>query len=134
MLIRNRYVLDILTNTPKDLEQVTIEPDGKWSTPTPQSETRRQSSQHEASLLDDDDLILGQVNSRTTSTPIRSGYSYNTPAQDSREASSMPRSGTSSKRPAAEVIDLTLSDDEDNPPRPTKRQNTSNIGYNPWIT
>lgn len=47
-----------------------------------------------------------------------------TPSPSSREPSNAPRSG-SKKRPAAEVIDLTLSSDEDDAPltRPLKKQN-----------
>lgn len=134
MLTTSRYVKDILTNTPQSVEQVTIEPDGQWVLPAPQSEEKNR-PQPEASFVDDDDLVIAQVSSRqsNTATPSRSGYAFSTPVQgSSREGSSMPpRSTTSSKRPAAEVIDLTLSDDEADA-RPVKRANTQFNGYNDW--
>ncbi|KAH8910081.1 MIZ/SP-RING zinc finger protein [Coniochaeta sp. PMI_546] len=130
----DEYVKDILTNTPQSVEQVTIEPDGQWVLPAPQSEEKNR-PQPEASFVDDDDLVIAQVSSRqsNTATPSRSGYAFSTPVQgSSREGSSMPpRSTTSSKRPAAEVIDLTLSDDEADA-RPVKRANTQFNGYNDW--
>jgi E3 SUMO-protein ligase PIAS1 len=124
--------MDILTNTPQTVEQVTIEPDGKWFVPPAQGDDKN-SARHDTSFVDDDDLVIAQVSSRhsTTATPNRSGYAYSTPAQESsREGSSMPRSATSSKRPAAEVIDLTLSDDEDEPP--AKRPKNQFSGYPGW--
>ena len=138
-LTSHRYVKDILTNTPQSIEQVTIEPDGKWLLPTPQGEQNNR-PEAETSFLDDDDLVIGQVTSRqsNTATPSRPAYSYSTPGQgSSREGSSMPpRSATSNKRPAAPVIDLTFSDDEDDDtaPPPPKRQNTSqfNSGFDGW--
>jgi E3 SUMO-protein ligase PIAS1 len=113
---------------------VTIEPDGKWLLPAPQSEERSR-PQPESSFIEDDDLVIGHVSSRqsNTATPSRSGYAFGTPIQgSSREGSSIaaPRSTTSNKRPAAEVIDLTFSDDEDPEPRPVKRMNTSSTSFN----
>ncbi|KAB5570329.1 PINIT domain-containing protein [Coniochaeta sp. 2T2.1] len=130
----DEYVKDILTNTPLSVEQVTIEPDGRWLLPSAQNEQKNQ-PQAETSFVDDDDLVAGNVSSRqsTAATPNRSAYQFSTPAQESsREGSSMPpRSTTSSKRPAAEVIDLTLSDDDE--PRPVKRANTNQgNGFNGW--
>lgn len=141
-LTSDRYVKDILTNTPQSVEQVTIEPDGKWQLPTPRSE-RKTKPEPDTSFLvdvDDDDLVIGQYSSRqsNTATPSRAAYSYSTPAQgSSREGTSSmpPRSATSNKRPATEVVDLTLSDDDDDAaPPPTKRQNTGSghSGYNGW--
>ena len=114
------------------MEQVTIEPDGRWLLPSAQNEPKNQ-SQADTSFVDDDDLVIGNVSSRqsTAATPNRSGYHFSTPAQgSSREGSLMPsRSATSNKRLAAEVIDLTLSDDDE--PRPVKRANTNQgNGYN----
>lgn len=130
----DEYVEDILTNTPQSVEQVTIEPDGQWVLPARQSEEKTR-PQPETSFVDVDDLVIAQVSSlqSNTVTPSRSGYTFSTPVQgSSREGSSMPpRSTTSSKRPAAEVIDLTLSDDEADA-RPIKRPNTQGNGYNGW--
>lgn len=127
-LTAHRYVKDILTNTPRSTEQVTIEPDGNWLLPAlPQSEEQTR-PQPEASFIEDDDLVVGQVSSRqsNTATPNRPGYVFGTPAQgSSREGSSIAAPRSSSKRAAAEVIDLTLSDDDDADVRPVKRPNTN---------
>jgi len=108
---------------------VTIEPDGRWH--SGQGEVERVVSKEvkpEASYIDDDDdgLYISDVNFldggvRSLATPTRSAQTIGTPNTGvSREGSSMPRASSSNKRPIAEVIDLTLSDD-DEPPRPAKR-------------
>jgi E3 SUMO-protein ligase PIAS1 len=134
-----RYVKDILRNTSKSVDQVTIQPNGKWELhvrPEPVSK-----SNGVASSDDDDDLIEITKNGETVqmSTP----RTYGTPAAaavpSTREASSSsyaaPRSqgSSSTKRPIAAVIDLTSSGDEDEEPfaRQPKRQytNSSTNGF-----
>ena len=109
LLIRlARYFRDILTRTPEDLDQVTIEPDGTWV-----AQGMRPATQHRASsghVVEVEDILWL---SDDEATPVRSGPSM---------ATATP--STSSKRKAAEVIDLTLdsSDDDDEPlARPAKR-------------
>lgn len=127
-----RYVLDILSKTPRDLEQVTIEPTtAEWKvagSPRPAPAATNTSS------LDLDDLEISSVNSlgvKSSVTPNRSmPPSIGTPAMsdthESPATSSRPGGGTSAKRPAAAVIDLTLSsDDEDSAPPAPKRQQLS---------
>jgi E3 SUMO-protein ligase PIAS1 len=118
-------VNDILQRTPQSVDQVTIEPDGKWSQnalPTSPGQTNGSAVQNGDD--DDDDIIeikdirLASLKSEYTSTPA-SGPK--TPSANSREPSASRSS--SNKRP---VIDLTISDDEDEPPRPAKRTMTSN--------
>jgi hypothetical protein len=146
-LIINRYVKDILTNTSPSIEQVTIEPDGSWHVPKPKTEEPKPtpSAPRETSFIGDEDLMIAQPNapgsSRATETPNRFyGASLaGSSIAGSRETSIMPgsatsRSGAGTKRAAPETIDLTLSDDDEPAPPPTKRQNTgsSNLAQ-PWL-
>ncbi|KAK1832276.1 E3 SUMO-protein ligase pli1 [Podospora conica] len=119
----DEYVRDILTRTSDSVEQVTIEPNGTWALPGAKRESR--SLPNGSSLLDLDDFeidVKPNMNKTPTSNRVYAPISLigtpNTTA--SRDSSAPARS--SSKRPA-EVIDLTLSDDEDDDPRPAKRQN-----------
>ncbi|KAI0024870.1 hypothetical protein F4780DRAFT_480675 [Xylariomycetidae sp. FL0641] len=126
----NEYVGEILQKTSDSTEQVTIEPDGQWKMEGAQREARRPRSSGvsaSASIDDDDDIaVIGNSRGVSTgsfrgasngahayNTPSRSLMGNGTPRSDSREVSGAPRSG--SKRPA-EVIDLTLSSDEDDAP------------------
>ncbi|KAI1634156.1 PINIT domain-containing protein [Biscogniauxia mediterranea] len=144
----DEYVKDILENTSSSLEHITIEPDGRWRIQGGENEPKRSRQSGVSSRIDDDDDISIVSDSQSFngapkstyngvnaySTPNRSVYSAGTPTGNSREASA-PKSG-SNKR-TAEVIDLTLSsDEEDDEPiiRPTKRQyhgpaNGSNLSF-----
>lgn len=143
-----RYVKDILTNTSSSIEQVTIEPDGSWHIPRPKPETPRPSAPASAPrdvsyIGDDDDLMMFPSttgnSSRATATPNRYYGGASLPGSSiagSRETSIMPGSARSAangngKRPAAETIDLTLSDDDEPPPRPAKRQNVGSENPTP---
>lgn len=131
--ISTRYVKNILKNTSKSVDQVTVQPDGKWdqyAKPEPISK-----SNGIASSDDDDDLveITKTGNSIRMSTPRTNGTPTAAAVPPSmREASAASSSGprgqtsTSAKRPAP-VIDLTSSGDEDDAPlaRQPKRQFTS---------
>ncbi|GAB1320754.1 E3 SUMO-protein ligase pli1 [Madurella fahalii] len=130
----DEYAREILAKTSDSVEQVTIETDGKWTVPgAKRDETPKR---QEASYVDDDDVIVSsevtKMTSRNTETPSLVSASASTPylgtpaSAVSADISTGPRS--SSKRPAPEVIDLTLSDD-DEPPRPVKRANYGNNGY-----
>jgi len=125
MLTRYRYARQILAETSESIEQVTIEPNGEWAVPGAKKEA---TPNHAASFVDDDDLVISEVTKtagRSTtagSMPSTASPHLATPTSvASRDTSAVPRS--SNKRPAPEVIDLTLSDDEDEPPRPVKRAN-----------
>lgn len=128
-----RYVREILTSTDESVEQVTIDPFGKWSVPGAKSEEKTQQSY--ASYIDDDDLIISSFRGS-------SAFSNATPNRTlgtSASVSTTPNTGTShngsaaprstAKRPAPEVIDLTLSDDEDDPYPPAKRVNIGQNGF-----
>lgn len=125
MLMRPRYARQILAQTSDSIEQVTIEPNGEWAVPGAKKVTATPNP--DASFVDDDDVVISEVSKtagRSTAAP--SVVSVPTPhlatptSVASRDTSAAPRS--SNKRPAPEVIDLTLSDD-DEPPRPVKRAN-----------
>jgi len=123
-------VQNILSTTSRSVEQVTIEPDGRWSHHSKASSLKNDNT----SFGSDDDELIEIKDSRvqalkTVSTPVPSVSSTRTPPMSSREASASAASthaSTSSKRPASQIIDLTLSDDDDDLPvsRPPKRQFT----------
>ncbi|KAF9871617.1 MIZ/SP-RING zinc finger [Colletotrichum karsti] len=129
----DEYVKEILANTSKSLDQVTIEPDGQWRVNSSQDDKSTNGRNGAVDDDDDDDDFIIQevsvVRSRNFETPNRSVASTATPTTTamSRESSTMPRGlgSTSGKRPHSErvTIDLTLSDDDDEPIQPPpKRQ------------
>ncbi|KAF2637788.1 E3 SUMO-protein ligase PIAS1 [Massarina eburnea CBS 473.64] len=121
-LVVDEYVQEILQKVSKDTDQVTIEPDGRWFK-EPAASASRNNSYHDddddsgSDLVEVSDFRVSAIKSEAVSTPQLS----RTPPMPSREPSSAPRTGT--KR-TSEVIDLTLSDD-DEPPRPAKK-----VAYN----
>ncbi|KAI8966869.1 zf-MIZ-domain-containing protein [Daldinia sp. FL1419] len=134
----DEYVQEVLENTPDSCEQVTIEPDGQWRIKSEEPEPTRSRPPNNTKIEDDDDISIlsdthgfgnsaagGSVGNvrNALSTPNRSLPGGGTPNGGLRETPNTQRSG-SSKRPT-EVIDLTLSSDEDDEPivRPPKRQN-----------
>ncbi|CUS11220.1 unnamed protein product [Tuber aestivum] len=120
-LVVDQYFRDILDNTPKTVDSVTIDVDGAWSVAAESSGTPMPDTDSEDGNGGRDDIIevsgsrLSRL--RVEATPI----APSPVATVSREGSaSVPRSSVSTKRPASQVIDLTLSDDED-AVRPAKR-------------
>ncbi|KAE8377917.1 transport protein particle component-domain-containing protein [Aspergillus bertholletiae] len=118
----DQYVDDILRSTSPDVEQVFMEPDGRWSNPKVDGVSEAGGVTPES---DDDDLIeikeLGNTPVKQESLPAASLSLQRTPAQ-SREpssTSSVARLSTK-KRPAAQVIDLTGSDDDDDDDSPVR--------------
>lgn len=115
----DQYVEEILDKA-GNTDQVTIEPNGNWSVPKDPSPKRNGYAGHNDES--DDDLVelpsasdwrVRSIKSEAAPTPT----SLSTPPMPSREASSAPRSG---QKRTSEVVDLTLSDD-DEPPRPAKK-------------
>jgi len=135
-LVVDKYVQDILTSTSKSVDQVTIEPDGTWRQGTNGEDSRISNppKRKATEAFEFEDLVeVTDPRSNGTkkdfsATPI----SYL--ATPSREVS-IPASATgrsaSSKRPAAQVVDLTLSDDDEPVTRPVKRQSVP-IGFAPY--
>lgn len=125
--------MDILSNSSRSTDQVTIEPNGEWSQ-NGKGKSGPPASSNGFNFSDDDDLIEIQDNrfeslkqngipglstnsSRTPPTAPR----VSTPSTSSSFAPRPPGSNISGKRPAADVIDLTLSDDDEEPVRGPKR-------------
>jgi hypothetical protein len=141
----DHYILDILHNTSADTEQVTVEPDGRWhlnqthsSTPATGSRKRKADATPD---FDDDDLIVlddfqpSKTNGTTVSSTLTAS-SIRTPPLNAREGSATMSQRSASKRPRQEVIDLTLSDDEeDQDARPAvKRTSTNQTTSLPGLT
>ncbi|GKZ85196.1 SUMO ligase siz1 [Aspergillus niger] len=121
----DQYVDDILRSTSLDVEQVIIEPDGRWSSPT--QEDSAKVGGYTPATDDDDELIEirepGVTPIKRESFPPPSFFVHQTPTQ-SREPSATSSAAylSTNKRNAAQVIDLTGSDEEDDAPvRPVKR-------------
>jgi len=119
-LALDQYVNDILNLTPKGVEAVTVEPNGTWHIQSQGENTGgRTSNPTPSDDGDDDDLVEisngsgFQLPKLETLTPL----SVRTPPFSSREESTAPSTSRPStngnKRPRGDVIDLTLSDDED---------------------
>ncbi|USP78704.1 uncharacterized protein yc1106_05978 [Curvularia clavata] len=108
----DQYVQDILSKA-RNIDQVTIQPNGEWST---EKDVKPKHYNHDDDS--DDDLVeitdyrVQAIKSEAAPTPT----SLSTPPLPSREPSTAPRSG---QKRTSEVVDLTLSDDED--PRPSKK-------------
>jgi E3 SUMO-protein ligase PIAS1 len=115
----DQYVEEILSKV-RNADQVTIQPNGEWSTDKDPSPPRRNGYGAHDDSEDEDELVeltdyrdrVTAIKSEAAPTPV----SLSTPPLPSRETSTAPRSN---KRPS-EVVDLTLSDD-DEPARPAKK-------------
>jgi E3 SUMO-protein ligase PIAS1 len=112
----DQYVEEIL-NKARNTDQVTIQPSGEWSTEKDTHPRQDGYGAHDDDSEDDlveiSDYRVRAIKSEAAPTPT----SLSTPPLPSRETSTAPRSGN--KR-TSEVVDLTLSDD-DEPVRPTKK-------------
>lgn len=148
----DEYFQEILDRTPVTTEKVDIEPNGQWKVIKDEDDDDEQQAngtsnkRGRASYDDDfDDLVeIDQPDTKKINgvkkdsyqplpSPIGSGapISLNTPPVTSREASVAGSAGrAASKRTQSAVIDLTLSDDEDDqPPRSAKRQQTTHRNF-----
>lgn len=156
-LIFDQYVYFILQNTPQDTDQVTIEPDGSWHLlKTDVEESKNPFSNHRTGDNDgdDDDLVeisdLGGPRMAIRPRETTQSFMSQTPpagGMDSSNTSSFTPSAASTstpqppfsqsrKRPREEVIDLTLSDDDDVPPvsrikRPSLASQPSDLNNRP---
>lgn len=153
----DEYVRDILENTAGDLDQITIDPDGTWNTGQAKNGQPSTPKRAETSQVDDeDDLIIptsvqsvnsvnsvnsltGSASGQNTASAVVAAYrEYRDATASAGRASSLAASKTGSQNQTTgqkrqrEVIDLTLSDDDDEADvRPAKRQNTSASGFSP---
>ncbi|ORY17688.1 PINIT domain-domain-containing protein [Clohesyomyces aquaticus] len=117
----DQYVQQILDSVPKGTDQVTIEPNGEWTYGNKaDNQSHRNGSNSNHGDESDDDLVeipdyrVSAIKSEAVHTPLSM---TRTPPLSSREASTAPRTGQKRK---SEVIDLTLSDEEE-APRPAKK-------------
>ncbi|KAK5065065.1 hypothetical protein LTR84_000900 [Exophiala bonariae] len=121
-LALDQYVNDILSSTSTETEAVTVNPDGRWQLQKEDdsnNNNNRRSNPTPSEEDEDDDLVEIRDDPFTkpkvdTLTP----HTVRTPPLSSREdsrAPSMSAPKSASKRPREDVIDLTLSDDEDVP-------------------
>ncbi|KAL9035327.1 MAG: hypothetical protein Q9214_006633 [Letrouitia sp. 1 TL-2023] len=122
----DEYFNDILKSTPRDVDQVAIEPDGKWSRISERSPTSEGGGFPNG---DDDDLIeikdMPRVAAVKSEAVSSASPFMRTPPASSREdsTSSTAPSSTGLKRSIGHVVDLTTSsDEEEEPQRPPKRQ------------
>ncbi|KAK5166233.1 E3 SUMO-protein ligase pli1 [Saxophila tyrrhenica] len=146
----DEYFQEILKAAPASIEKVDIEPNGEWKVIKEEedSQTGGPANKPRASYDDDfdddfdDDIVeLDQPVSKPVNGVKRESQSQaslggrptalDTPPLSSREPS-VAQSATSaqrgSKRPQSAVIDLTLSDDDDDQPvRSARRTNTINV-------
>ncbi|RKF60833.1 E3 SUMO-protein ligase pli1 [Erysiphe neolycopersici] len=127
----DEYVQNILKKTPRHIEQVTIQPDGKWDL-----NDKRETSlklRGTTNSLDNEVVEIIETGCTNHSTQLNYSEDFTQKPQPSSNVSfnnMVPvRSPgiSSSKRPIAIVIDLTSSGDEDEEPpliRSQKRQRT----------
>ncbi|KAH8689706.1 putative SUMO ligase SizA [Talaromyces proteolyticus] len=116
----DQYVDEILQSTSSDVEQVTIEPTGAWYNTRSDDQTQ---DDEVATGLDDDFIEIGPFLSPRLKREEASESTdlFGTPStQDGLRTPNIPKS--SQKRSAPVVIDLTGSDEDETPSRPTKRQ------------
>ena len=114
LLVFDEYVDEILHTTSTNIDQVTIEPTGQWST-TIKAEGP---NTPDTPGTDDDfvEIIKPDVKPIIAATPLIPGLTATqTPPVSSREDSVTSSARKAAKRPATEVIDLTFSDDEEPP-------------------
>ncbi|KIW71164.1 hypothetical protein, variant [Phialophora macrospora] len=132
-LALDQYVNDILNLTPRDVEAVTLEPDGSWHLPN-QTDTAggRTANPTPSDDEDDDDLVeIGDgPGHRQPKLETLTPHSVRTPPLSSREDSTAPsasRRSTNSNKRSRDVIDLTLSEDEDDSGPPPKARRTESV-------
>ncbi|KAI9923545.1 SUMO ligase siz1 [Aspergillus wentii] len=120
----DQYVDNILHSTSTDVDQVTIEPDGKWS--SPKADDSSAVGGVTPATDDDDELIEikepGITPVKQESIPLNLSL-QRTPAQSREPSTSSAAHRSTNKRLASQVIDLTGSDEDDDnsPVRPAKR-------------
>ncbi|KAK6350734.1 SUMO ligase siz1 [Orbilia javanica] len=147
----DKYVEEVLGSVPRDVDAVEIDPMGRWTIPeAKESETRIKRDRDSDDDDDDDDDsendlsildsapssfrsglngLLTPSTSHTHHNPAARPAHLSTPKSLSNEplsnSSARSNGGSGTKRPAPVTIDLTLSDDDDIRPPPSKRHQTS---------
>jgi E3 SUMO-protein ligase PIAS1 len=112
---------EILRSTYPEIDQVTIEPDGGWHS----AKNGDLSRTDDVATSPDDDLVEIRRSDRPyfkEEEPFEYTALQRTPLSQKPLGGPSTARQSSNKRPAPDVIDLTGSDDDDTPSRPTKRQ------------
>ncbi|KAG9242409.1 PINIT domain-containing protein [Calycina marina] len=128
-LVIDEYLGSILTSTSRSVDQVTVQPDGRWD--VRKEPVGRQGYKGVASTSDDDDDLIEITKtgdhvstSAPRATPV-TGRPCSTPFREASSSSAVAAPQTNGsmngKRPIAAVIDLT-SDDEDDPVQPPAKR------------
>ncbi|PNS18623.1 hypothetical protein CAC42_5162 [Sphaceloma murrayae] len=129
----DHYVLDILQKTPKSVDQVKVEPEGEWQEIKQDDGGDRNGDQSHDEDSDEDLVEIvppggGVPIKKDPTASVTPGVAQHTPPLSSREPSAPQMSASRQTKSGAQkrtsaVIDLTLSDDEDDDPprRPHKR-------------
>lgn len=114
---------DVLANTPQDMEQVTIEPDGKWSQNS-ESDVLPNPSSNQTVSADDDELI--EIKDMPRVVSIANGYSHlasNSPYNISREPPvASPIAPTGGAKRSHLIIDISSDEEGGEQRRAPKRQ------------
>ncbi|EFX00288.1 sumo ligase [Grosmannia clavigera kw1407] len=127
----DEYVKEILAKTPSDQDQVTIDPDGTWHAEKPKNGNAPSTPKEAAtSLLDEDESIFPFSGLSASEVRESMGRASTASVVAYRDATATPvHAGSKRQR---EVIDLTLSDDdEDAHLPPVKRQHIASSGFSP---
>ncbi len=117
----DQYVNNILQSTPEHVEAVVVQPDGQWAVQTNPDGSNRNSNPTPSEDGDDEDLL--EIQEKVDPQPkveTLTPHSVRTPPLSSSDASGAQSASRTAKRPREEVIDLTLSDD-DEPPTKSSR-------------
>lgn len=119
----DQYFDDILRSTSLDVEQVTIEPDGTWFSPQ-EVATETVEGALPATGSENGDLIeiqeLGVLSVKRETLPVIEALPR-TPGEGRKASATSSIGRLSSRKRSANVIDLTLSDDENATMQPAKR-------------
>ncbi|KAB8349462.1 hypothetical protein FH972_023489 [Carpinus fangiana] len=136
-LVVDRYVQEILQKTSSSTEQITIEPNGSWRS-ADQTDSHAQmngSTKRKADVFDADDdndndfMMISNQRANGIKHEVPTTPQLSTPVVTSRELSAGGSGSKRAKRLQDEVIDLTLSSDEDEEPiKPVKRQSVLTHG------
>ncbi|KIW00711.1 hypothetical protein, variant [Verruconis gallopava] len=133
-LVVDQYFEDILQNTSSSTYQVTVEPDGRWSANTSDGPAGRNGFDNDSADEDsNDDIVevakpIKKESFGTNVTPVTpfSMVAPTPPGVSPMASNSAPSRPSQGQKRKSEVIDLTLSDDDDEPPSKRQAYNTPN--------
>lgn len=130
-LVFDQYFDDILQKVASNVDQVTVEPDGRWHIDDAKPSSSNGNHGHDSDDDDDDDDDLIEISAPRSSTNtefVRTPSVVNTP---DLAFPSPSISQSSNKRKHAETIDLTGDDsDDDQPVRPPPKRSDTNSSFN----